>query len=115
MSGANVWVLLPFTGRGRRVPRSFPRKRESSPSTANFRKFSKWIPAFAGMTGAFAGMTNGSRGPHSDDIITRLPQELDFRLFEGYIVKELMSSKLSLPNAGFRRVSRPPHDGYSHI
>ncbi len=64
---------------------------------------------------AFAGMTSGSSGHHSNDIITRLPQELDFHSCEGYIVKELMSSILSPPKAGFRRVSRPPHDGYSLI
>jgi hypothetical protein len=29
---------------------SFPRKRESSPTTAHFERFAEWIPAFAGMT-----------------------------------------------------------------
>ena len=33
--------------------RSFPRKRESSPTTAHFRRFAGWIPAFAGMTMAW--------------------------------------------------------------
>jgi hypothetical protein len=30
--------------------RSFPRKRESSPSTSDFGRLAEWIPAFAGMT-----------------------------------------------------------------
>ena len=37
--------------------RSFPRKRESSPTTAHFQRFAEWILASAGMTGASAGMT----------------------------------------------------------
>ncbi len=32
------------------IRRSFPRKRDSSPTTAHFRRFAEWIPAFAGMT-----------------------------------------------------------------
>src|SRR5208337_3348960 len=42
--------------------RSFPRKRESTPQAFGNVLSSDWIPAFAGMTGAFAGMTCGSSG-----------------------------------------------------
>jgi hypothetical protein len=42
--------------------RSFPRKRESSPTTAHFQRFAEWILASAGMTGASAGMTGASAG-----------------------------------------------------
>src|SRR6266700_2096182 len=38
--------------------RSFPRKRESSPSAANFLWLAEWIPAFAGMTAL-----GNARGP----------------------------------------------------
>jgi hypothetical protein len=34
---------------------SFPRKRESSPSTAHLLVFAGWIPAFAGMTATRSG------------------------------------------------------------
>ena len=44
-------VLVSFARHGRCNPQSFPRKREPSPSTAHFRRFAEWIPAFAGMTG----------------------------------------------------------------
>jgi hypothetical protein len=42
---------------------SFPRKRESTPQTLGNVLSSGWIPAFAGMTGAFAGMAGGSIRP----------------------------------------------------
>ena len=45
--------------------RSFPRKRESSPRTAHFRRFVEWIPAFAGMT-AFTGPREESPFPPND-------------------------------------------------
>ena len=35
-------------------PRSFPRKRESSPWTAHFQRFAEWIPAFAGITAGWS-------------------------------------------------------------
>ena|SRR5208337_556954 len=42
--------------------RSFPRKRESSPSTPHFQRFAEWIPALAGMTAA-CGPTGRGRLP----------------------------------------------------
>ena len=45
-------VLVSFGMGSLSKRRSFPRKRESSPSTGHFRRFAEWIPAFAGMTAA---------------------------------------------------------------
>jgi hypothetical protein len=43
-------VLVSFGMGIHSIRRSFPRKRESSPTTAHFKRFAEWIPAFAGMT-----------------------------------------------------------------
>ena len=58
ISSANPLLRLLTTGVARadnghcsgRMNRSFPRKRESSPTRAHFQRFVEWIPAFAGMT-----------------------------------------------------------------
>jgi hypothetical protein len=47
---ANTRVLVSFGMGLLSTRRSFPRKRESTPWTAHFRRFAEWIPAFAGMT-----------------------------------------------------------------
>jgi hypothetical protein len=50
VSGSQMQELVSF-GMGIHSSRqSFPRKRESSPTTAQFQRFAEWIPAFAGMT-----------------------------------------------------------------
>jgi hypothetical protein len=49
MSGLVSFEISSLTKR-----RSSPRKRESSPWTAHFRRLMEWIPAFAGMTAAYS-------------------------------------------------------------
>jgi hypothetical protein len=43
------WAVVSFGMGSLSKRQSFPRKRESSPSTAHFRRFVEWIPAFAGI------------------------------------------------------------------
>jgi len=49
-SKMKIPVLVSFGMGIHSIRRSFPRKRESSPTTAHFKRFAEWIPAFAGMT-----------------------------------------------------------------
>ena len=44
-------IVVSFARHGRSRPRSFPRKRESTPQTFGNALSANWIPAFAGMTG----------------------------------------------------------------
>jgi len=46
----NLRVMVSFGMASLTKRQSFPRKRESSPPTADFQRFAGWIPAFAGMT-----------------------------------------------------------------
>jgi len=47
--------------------RSFPRKRESTPTTAHFQRFAEWVPAFAGMTRSrqMTPIPGGACGPRA--------------------------------------------------
>jgi hypothetical protein len=51
-AGARRAALVSFGMGSPSKHESFPRRRESSPWTMDFPRFSQWIPAFAGMTAA---------------------------------------------------------------